>query len=158
MVHRAIRYAVSVACLLVSVGPGSAPALAHHAVAHDLLVSKAPWVVVDLLDSTTARAYFSLHNRSRHEHRLVRAASPVATTTTLNASPRANSTESHNALTTISLPARSNTEFTPAGAYIKLNGVHPGLEPGDRLQLNLYFQDESVLRLEAAVRTPTGFP
>ena len=158
MVHRAIRYAVSVACLLVSVGPGSAPALAHHAVAHDLLVSKAPWVVVDLLDSTTARAYISLHNRSRHEHRLVRAASPVATTTTVHESSGTSSTSSYGTRTTVPLPARSNTDFTPAGAYINLKGVHPGLQPGDRLQLNLYFQDESVLRLEAAVRTPAGFP
>lgn len=156
--RQVFRSAVAAACLLVSVGPGSAPALAHHAVAHDLLVTKAPWVVVDLLDSTTARAYFSLRNRSRHEHRLIRATSPVATTTTLNASPRTNSAESNNAQTTISLPARSNTDFTPAGAYIKLKGIHPGLEPGDRLQLNLHFQDESVLRLEAAVRTPAGFP
>lgn len=155
--QRATGYAFAFACLLASSGPGSIPTLAHHAVAHDLLVSKAPWVVLNPLEPTTAHAYLSLRNRSRHDHKLIRATSPVAGTATLHVSGDS-PTALQDTTTSIALQARSNTDFTPTGPHVTLHGVQTRLEPGNRLPLHLYFQDESVLRLEAEVRAPIKFP
>ena len=154
---KAIGHAIATMYLLASIGPGSAPALAHHAVAHDLLVSEAPWIVVNPLKPTTAHAYLSLRNRSRHDHKLVRATSPVAGTTTLHESIDS-PTAPQRTMTPIALPACSNTAFTPTGGpHVTLHGLHTRVETGTRLPLDLYFQDDSILRLEAKARVPKGF-
>lgn len=128
------------------------PAMAHHAVSHEMLVIQAPWVHADPLVPDGARAFVSLRNRSRHDHALIGAESPAAARVELRVIPDA-ALDPADEGPVIPLPARAAIHLGPAKSHIYLHGIQPELVPGTSIPLILRFQDDSVLRLQAEVRT-----
>ena len=128
------------------------PSMAHHAVAHEMLVIQAPWVNVDPLAPDSAHAFVSLRNRSRHDHALIGAESPAAARVELHVIPKA-ALDPGDEGPVIPLPARAAIHLGPDTSHIQLHGIQPELFPGTSIPLILRFQDDSVLRLQAEVRT-----
>jgi periplasmic copper chaperone A len=127
------------------------PSMAHHAVAHEMLVIQAPWVYVDPLEPDGARAFVSLRNRSRHDHALIGAESPAAARVELHVTPTA-ALASGDEGPVMALPARAAIHLGPGSSYIRLHGIQAELVAGTSIPLILRFQDDSVLRLQAEVR------
>jgi periplasmic copper chaperone A len=138
--------------LLVAAGAWAHPSMAHHAVAHEMLVIQAPWVHADPLVPYGARAFVSLRNRSRHDHALIGAESPAAARVELHVTPQA-ALAPGNEGPVIALPARAAIHLGPDTSHIQLHGIQAELVPGTSIPLILRFQDDSVLRLQAEVRT-----
>jgi len=126
--------------------------MAHHAVAHEMLVIQAPWVHADLMAPDRARAFVSLRNRSRHDHALIGAESPSAARVELHVIPNA-VLDAGDKGPLIPLPARAAIHLGPDTSHIQMHGIQPELVPGTSIPLILRFQDDSVLRLQAEVRT-----
>jgi copper(I)-binding protein len=137
--------------LLVAAVAWANPSMAHHAVAHEMLVIQAPWVHVDRLAPDGARAFVSLRNRSRHDHALIGAESPAAARVELHVIPNAAHAPGDEG-PVIPLPARAAIHLGPDTSHIQLYGIQPELVPGTSIPLILRFQDDSVLRLQAEVR------
>ena len=142
--------------LLLTVLLGSSTGGAHHAVAHDMLVTATPRVWLDPNAADTARVHLALRNRSRHDHTLIAVESPVAaqaqiapaTPDAAGESPGAKSAQG------IPIPARGTLQLTPGGPHILLTGLTTVLRPGDAVPVTLRFQDQSVLKLTAEVTGP----
>jgi periplasmic copper chaperone A len=137
--------------LLVAAVVWAHPSMAHHAVAHEMLVIQAPWVYADPLAPDSARAFVSLRNRSRHDHALIRADSPAAARVELHVTSKA-ALDLGDEGPVIALPARAAIHLAPDTSHIQLHGIQAELVPGTSIPLILRFQDDSVLRLQAEVR------
>jgi periplasmic copper chaperone A len=137
--------------LLVATVAWANPSLAHHAVAHEMLVIQAPWVYADPLVPGGARAFVSLRNRSRHDHALIGAESAAAARVELHVAPQGALAFGDEG-PAIALPARAEIHLGPDTSHIHLHGIQAELVPGTSIPLILHFQDYSVLRLQAEVR------
>ncbi|TVP89025.1 MAG: copper chaperone PCu(A)C [Thioalkalivibrio sp.] len=133
---------------------GVSPAAAHHAVAHDILLTGAPRIMLSASTPGTAEVHLALRNRSRHEHALIAAESPVAEDARLvGETPSVASGSTRPAGPDgIPVPARGTLHLGPGGPHILLTGVSSALRPGELVAVTLRFQDQSVLKLTAEVR------
>ena len=142
--------------ILLTVLLGASTAGAHHAVAHDMLVTATPRIWLDPSAADTAQVHLALRNRSRHDHRLIAVESPVATQARIalatpgavGEAPGAKSAQG------FPIPARGTVQFTPGGPHVLLTGLTTVLRPGDAVPVTLRFQDQSVLKLTAEVSGP----
>ena len=135
---------------------GAGSAMAHHAVAHDMLVTSAPRVSVQSHASDTAQVHVSLRNRSRYDHALIGAESSLAEEAWIIAGTPTPAGEPERAdpLKGLTVPARGTLRLAPGGPHILLIGVTAQLRPGDVVPVTLRFQDQSVLKLTAEVSGP----
>jgi len=133
---------------------GASPALAHHAVAHDILLTGAPRILLSASAPDTAQVHLALRNRSRHEHRVTAAESPVAGNARIVREVPSSPGESRHldGHDGIPVPARGTLHLRPGGPHILLTGVSSALRPGEVVAVTLRFQDQSVLKLAAEVR------
>lgn len=133
---------------------GANPALAHHAVAHDILLTGAPRIMLSASAPGTAQVHLALRNRSRHEHRVIAAESPVAENARIVGEaplPAGESTQADGD-EGLAVPARGTLHLGPDGPHILLTGVSAALRPGETARVTVRFQDQSVLKLNAEVR------
>lgn len=129
---------------------------AHHAVAHDMLVTAAPRVSLQPHAADTAKVHLSLRNRSRDDHALIGAESPLAEEAWIitPAPTPAGEPERADPGEGVPVPARGTLHLAPGGTHILLTGLTAQLRPGDAVPVTLRFQDQSVLKLTAEVSGP----
>jgi copper(I)-binding protein len=54
------------------------------------------------------------------------------------------------------IPAGGSTKLAPKGLHIMLIGLHGAITEGDRVQLELVFEDGSATTIEAMARSAGG--
>jgi copper(I)-binding protein len=142
--------------LLLTALMGAGSVLAHHAVAHDILVIAAPRILLHPTAGDTVQVHLSLRNRSRHDHALIGAESPVAGEARIIAGTSSPSSGSGGVESQggISVPARGTLHLVPGGPHILLTNVTADLRPGHAVAVTLRFQDQSALKLIAEVAGP----
>lgn len=99
-------------------------------------------------------AYMMLVNRGKTEDRLLRASSPVAQTVELHETTMTGDVMSMQQVNYIDVPAGGQVELMPGGLHIMLIGLNQDLNPGEKVPLQLVFENAGEINLDAEVRAP----
>ncbi len=97
-------------------------------------------------------SFLVLTNKSKMDHALIAASSPVAKVVELHTHTMEGGMMRMRKVEKIDLPAGQATKLQPGGLHIMLIGLHQQLKDGDKVPLTLVFEDKSETRITAPVR------
>lgn len=104
--------------------------------------------------SFSSAAYMRISNRGKKADRLLRASTPVAETVGLHETTLNGDVMSMQPVNYIEIPANGQVELKPGGLHLMLAGLKQDLNPGDRVPLQLVFENAGTIKIEAEVRAP----
>lgn len=104
--------------------------------------------------SVTSAAYLRIANRGKTAERLLRVTTPAAETVELHETTLTGEVMSMQPLNFIEIPANGQVELKPGGMHLMLAGLKQDLKPGDRVALQLVFENAGTIKIDAEVRAP----
>jgi len=143
-----------IATMLCALLPFSMPVHAGTA-AEDVQVV-APWVRATPPMSPNSAAFMELHNKGEVAHALVAASGTVAQAIELHTHTNEGGVMQMRRVEQMDIPAGGVTALAPMGLHIMLIGLQGPIAEGDKVQLQLEFEDGSTTSVEAEARTVSG--
>ncbi|MEE1868612.1 copper chaperone PCu(A)C [Pseudomonas auratipiscis] len=125
-------------------------------VAHDYqvgeLLIKSPWSRELPVDLPGGSAYFSIDNLGSESDRLISVSSPRAQKTSLHAQASSDGMMNMQHMTTMEIPAHSQTIFKPGANHVMLSGMEQPLKAGEQFPLTLEFEKAGKVEVQVDVR------
>lgn len=106
-------------------------------------------------ENNNGAVYFRIVNQSGQEDVLIGATTDVAAQVEIHQSRMESSgTMTMEHLPHVTIPSGSSVIFEPGGLHVMLIGIQRELEAGDRISLQLTFQNAGEIPVEVAIREP----
>lgn len=140
-----------ISVLLFALSALVAPFALHAEGVADWLAVEAPYARAVPPGQPNSAVFMILENRDAIDHALVAAASDAAEVVELHTHRQEGGMMRMRRIERIELPAGESVTLAPGGLHLMLIGLHAALQPGERIDVDLWFEDGTRKRLTAPV-------